>query len=136
MKRDRKGYKVSANRHQPTPQPITFQQVICTLVKRKLHRKMSLYYNLNYEDLFQFHFKLFKLKKSNFRYTRLITFRLRVSRVSGAHLRGFAPGPTHRQGRHIKVVVSRWQRVGDLIGSGFESYISRTRRRRLTTWPI
>jgi len=38
-----------------------------------------------------------------------------------------------RQGPHIKVaaVASRWQRVGDLIGSGFEPHTSRTRGRRL-----
>jgi len=50
-----------------------------------------------------------------------------MSRVSGAHLRGFASGP------HIKVaaVASRWQRVGNLIGLGFERHASRTRSRRL-----
>jgi len=33
-----------------------------------------------------------------------------------------------RQGPHIKVaaVASRWKRVEDLIGSGFEPYILRT----------
>jgi len=38
--------------------------------------------------------------------------------VSGAHLHAL------RQGPHIKVatVASRWQRVGDLIGSGFEPH--------------
>jgi len=55
-------------------------------------------------------------QKTNFYYTRLISFR--VSRVSSTHLRGFAPGP------HIKVstVASCWQRVGDWIGSGFEPH--------------
>jgi len=40
-----------------------------------------------------------------------------------------------RQGPHIKVaaVASRWQRMGDLIGSGFELYTSRTWGRRLTS---
>jgi len=40
---------------------------------------------------------------------------------------------TLRQGLHIKVaaVASRWQRVGDLIGSKFEPRTSRTRSRRL-----
>jgi len=40
---------------------------------------------------------------------------------------------TLRQGPHIKIaaVAGRLQRVGDLIGSEFESYISRTRDRRL-----
>jgi len=34
-----------------------------------------------------------------------------------------------RQGPHIKVatVASRWQREGDLIGSGFEPHTSRTK---------
>jgi len=35
-----------------------------------------------------------RIKKSNLYYTRLIPFW--VSRVSGAHLRGFASGPTHQ----------------------------------------
>jgi len=35
-----------------------------------------------------------QIKKSNLRYTRLIPFR--ASRVSGAQLRGSAPGPTHQ----------------------------------------
>jgi len=40
-------------------------------------------------------FKQLKYKKSNLRrYTPLIPFR--VSRVSGAQLRGFALGPTHQ----------------------------------------
>jgi len=34
------------------------------------------------------------------------------------------------------VVASRWQRVGYLIGSGFESHTSRTRSERLTTCAI
>jgi len=38
--------------------------------------------------------------------------------VSGAHLRGFAPGPTIKGA----AVASRWQRLGDLIGSGFKPY--------------
>jgi len=40
-----------------------------------------------------------------------------------------------RQGSHIKVetLVSRLQRVGDLIGSGFEPYTSRTKSRLLAT---
>jgi len=53
-----------------------------------------------------------EIKKSNLRYTGLIPFR--VSRVSGAHSHGFA------------AVTSHWQRVGDLIRSGFESHTSRT----------
>jgi len=63
--------------------------------------------------------------KSNLHYTRLIPFR--VSRVRGIHLRGFAPGS------HINVatVASCWQRVEDLIGSGFEPHTSRTRSERL-----
>jgi len=45
------------------------------------------------------------------------------------------------QSPHIKVatVSSRWQRVGDLIGSGFEPHTSRTRGKRLNTctiWPV
>jgi len=41
-----------------------------------------------------------------------------------------------RQGPHFKVtaVASRWQRVGDLIGSGFELHTCRSRR--LTTCAI
>jgi len=37
-----------------------------------------------------------------------------------------------RQGSHIKVaiVASCWQRVGDLIGSGFESHTTRTKCER------
>jgi len=40
-----------------------------------------------------------------------------------------------RQGPYIKVaeVTSRWQRVEDLLGSGFELHTFRTRGRRLTT---
>jgi len=36
------------------------------------------------------------------------------------------------QGPHIKVatVASRWQRVGDLIGSEFETHTYRTRNER------
>jgi len=63
--------------------------------------------------------------KLNLYYTRLIPFR--VLRVSGAHLRGFAP-----RSRTIKVatVANHWQREGDLIGSGFEPHTSRTRSER------
>jgi len=44
-------------------------------------------------------------------------------------------------GPHIQAAAaSRWQRMGDLIGSGFEPYTSRTRSSRLTTtctiWPV
>jgi len=41
---------------------------------------------------------------------------------------------TLRQGPHIKVatVASRWERVGDLIGSGFEPHISRTKDRQMS----
>jgi len=37
-----------------------------------------------------------------------------------------------RQGSHIKVaaVASRWQRVGDLICSGFELHIFRNKRQK------
>jgi len=53
--------------------------------------------------------KTFKnFKKSN-HYTRLIPFR--VSRVSGAHLHSFVPGPTRIK---VATVASRWQRVGHL----------------------
>jgi len=47
-----------------------------------------------------------------------------------------------RQGSHIKVAVvaSRWQGVGELIGSGFEHHTSCTTRvKRLITcvmWPV
>jgi len=43
-----------------------------------------------------------------------------------------------RQGPHLKVaaVVSRWQRVGDLIGLGNEPDASRTRSERLITCAI
>jgi len=34
----------------------------------------------------------------------------------------------------VATVVSRWQRVGDLIGSGLERYSSRIRSERLTTF--
>jgi len=45
------------------------------------------------------------------------------------------------QGLHINVVTvaSRWQRVGDLIGSEFESHTSSNKGRRLTScasWPV
>jgi len=70
------------------------------------------------------------VRKSNLYYTRLILFRL--SRVSGAHLRGFFQVP------HIKfaAVANRWQRVGDLIGSRFEPHTFRIRGRRLTTCAV
>jgi len=63
-------------------------------------------------------------KKSNLCYTRFW-----VSRVSGAQTAAL------RQDSHIKVaaVASRWQRVGDLIGSELEPRTSRTRSRRLIT---
>jgi len=44
-------------------------------------------------------------KKSNLHYTRLIPFR--VSRVDGAHLRGFAPRPTQSR-------LQRWRVVGNV----------------------
>jgi len=47
--------------------------------------------------------------------------------MSGAQLRGFAPVSTLK----IAAVASRWQRVNDLIGSGFEPHTSRTRSRRV-----
>jgi len=50
-----------------------------------------------------------------------------------AYLRGFAPGSTHNK---VATVASRWQCVGDLIGSGFEPYTSRTRTERLTTYVV
>jgi len=45
---------------------------------------------------------------------------------------------TLRQGHTIKVttVASRWQRVGDLIGSRFEPHTSRNRSERLTACAI
>jgi len=58
-----------------------------------------------------------------------------MSRISGAHHCGFVPGPTFK----VAAVASRCQRVGDLIGSGFETYTFRTRGRRLATcaiWPV
>jgi len=36
----------------------------------------------------------------------------------------------------VAAVASRWQRVGDLIGSGFESHTFRTRSEPLTTCTI
>jgi len=52
--------------------------------------------------------------------------------VSGVH---FA---TLRQSPHFKVAAaaSRWQRVEDLIGSGFEPHTSITRSEHLTTCVI
>jgi len=43
-----------------------------------------------------------------------------------------------RQSAHLKVatVASRWQHVGDLIGSGFQPRTSRTKSERLTTCAI
>jgi len=72
-------------------------------------------------------FALYQNQKCNLHYTRFIHFR--VSQVSGAHL------PALSQVPHIKVtaVASRWQRVRDLIGSGFEPYTFRTRSTRRTT---
>jgi len=78
-----------------------------------------------------FHFGLLPIKISdyasanqnqiNIHYTRFIP--LRVSRVSGTRLRGFAP-------KHINIKVvamaSRWQHVRDLIRPGFEPHNSRT----------
>jgi len=57
---------------------------------------------------------------------------LRVPRVSGAHLRGFARGFT-LQGCNGG---ESWQRVGDLIDSGSEPHTSRTRGRRLTSYHL
>jgi len=74
---------------------------------------------------------IIKKSKSNLYYTRLILFR--VSRVSGTHLRGFAP-LAHTS--KVAAVASRWQRVGDLIGSEFEPHTSRTRSERLITCAI
>jgi len=42
-----------------------------------------------------------------------------VSRVNGAQLCGIAPGPSTHQGCSVEC---RWQRVGDLIGLGFEPH--------------
>jgi len=39
-------------------------------------------------------------------------------------------------GIKVATVASRWQRVGDLIGSGFKPHTSRTRSERLTTCAI
>jgi len=61
-------------------------------------------------------------KKSNLYYTRLIPF----SGVTSEQ----CPSPRLCAKAHtIKVatVASRWQRMGDLIGSGFEPHPSRTR---------
>jgi len=52
--------------------------------------------------MFLFCFKS-NIKKSNLRYTRLIHFR--VSRVSGAHLRGFAPLLQVKKVKYKNVVV-------------------------------
>jgi len=43
-----------------------------------------------------------------------------------------------RPGPHIKIatVASRWQRVGDSIGSGFKPHTSRTRSESLTICAI
>jgi len=41
-----------------------------------------------------------------------------VSRASSVHICGFVSGPTLQK---VTAVASRWQRVEDLIGSGFES---------------
>jgi len=46
-------------------------------------------------------------KKSNLHYTRLIPFR--VSRVSGAYLRGFAPRPTQLRLQRWRVVGNVWE---------------------------
>jgi len=63
-------------------------------------------------------------------YTHLILFL--VFRVSGAHLRGFAPDS------HIKFTagVSRSQQVGELMCSKFEPFTFRPRSRRLTLCAI
>jgi len=73
------------------------------------------------------------IKKLILCYTRFNI--LSGARVIGAQLRGFTPGSARM---HIKVatVASRLQRVGDLIGSGFEPHTSRTRSRRITTCTI
>jgi len=59
---------------------------------------------------------------SNDKFKKIKSFSM--PRVSGAHLRSFALGPT----AHFKFisVVNHWQRVGDLIGSGFEPHTSRS----------
>jgi len=60
----------------------------------------------------------------------------RVSRVSGAHLRSFATGPTHQgcNSGELLATCGRFDRLG-----GVEPYTSRTRSERLNTcviWPV
>jgi len=57
-----------------------------------------LYFRDDYDDIYS-------NKKSNFHYTLLMHFR--VSQVSGAHLRGFTPGPTQS-------MLQRWRVVGNV----------------------
>jgi len=63
--------------------------------------------------------------KSNLHYTRLIPF--------GCHELAVPISAALRQSPHIKIaaVASRWQRLGDLVGSGIEPHMFRTRGRRL-----
>jgi len=73
-----------------------------------------------------------KKKKSNFQYTRSYHF--------GYHEWVVLNSAALHQDPYINVaaVASRWQRVGDLIGSGFESHTSCTRSLnlliKLTKW--
>jgi len=63
-------------------------------------------------------------KKLNLHYARLIPFRM--SRVSGAHLRGFAPGSTHQgcNGSESLVTYGRFDRLG--IWTPYLSHQKRT----------
>jgi len=80
----------------------------------QLTGKLSFKFNFSSSLLFEHSaIRVTKQKsKSNLYYTRLIPFR--VSRVSCARLRGFAPGPTHqgRSGNESLATRGRFDRLG------------------------
>jgi len=90
------------------------------MIRKQVLFLAPIYNNFDFNDIPKTYGCIYQIKKSNLYYTRLIPFR--VSGVSDAHLRSFAPGPTH-QGCSV---ASCWQHVGDLIGSGYEPHTSRT----------
>jgi len=52
--------------------------------------------------------------------------------ISMGLLRLFGNSFDRKRQKKIKSSLCRWQRMGDLIGSGFEPHTSRTRSKRLT----
>jgi len=95
---------------------------ISTSASRKWHSsgRPRMTYNLLLLGKLFHHFNTKKIKP-NLRYTRLIP--VRVSRVSGAQLRSFAPRPTHQGYSGGESLAT----CGRFIDLGFETQISSTR---------